>query len=68
MKTSTLLAFLAFEFGGLFITLLGLLLILSNNCIISYAGTIIISAGIAIILWFTINYDHFKNICGEDIK
>ena len=62
-KPSTILAFLAFELGSIFIGFLGLLLIFSVIPLIMFTGAFMIVVGTASFLKFTISYDNFLEFC-----
>jgi len=62
-KISTILAFLAFELGSIFIGFLGLLLIFSVMPLIMFTGAFMIVVGTASFLKFTISYDNFLEFC-----
>ena len=64
-KPSTILAFLAFELGSIFIGFLGLLLIFSVMPLIMFTGAFMIGVGTALFIKFTISYERFVEVFGR---
>jgi len=66
MKISTFLAVITFIIASLFITFLGLILLLEIN-ILKYTGIFLIFVGVTIFLYLISNYDRFIEVC-EGVK